>query len=252
MRSEIVDCIRAAHPGFRGEKLDDKLVNQLKIQANGVVLTDDHAPLEQLVEPVVRGDRRDTVRFRLTRCRAALQEGRLDSAEAEVRQALAVDDGSAEAHFALANVLQQRSAWAQAVAEASRVLEIDPEIFPAQVLKGTLLAASGEVAKASEEWRAVLALRPKNLDALQGLAFAREYQDEPVEAMKAWEGILALQPDDPTAHYALARLCKRAGRTEEAARHMAALRHVDPDMTQVRPNPMPMKSVAQALENLAL
>ena len=98
----------------------------------------------------------------------------------------------------------------------------------------------------------MLALRPKNLDALQGLAYAREYQGEMDEAMKEWSGILALQPDDPTAHYALARLCKRAGHTEEAARHIASLRRVDPDMAKVHPNPMPMKSVAQALENLSL
>jgi tetratricopeptide (TPR) repeat protein/MFS family permease len=248
----IIPCIQAAHPGFYGEKLTALRVKQLKSEAAGMVLTDDHAPLEQLVEPVVRGDRREPVRFRVNRSRLALGTGQLDLAETEARLAVQADDGSAEGHFALALVLQQRSRWAQALAEVSRVLAIDPEIFPAQVIKGRLLAASGEVAKACEEWRAVLVLRPKNLDALQGLAYAREYQDEPVEAVKAWEGILALQPDDPTAHYALARLFKRAGQAEASARHLAECRRVDPEMKKVQPNPMPMKSIAQAFENLSL
>ena len=249
---DIARCIRSVHPGFHGEQLASETVKRLKSEANGVVLTDDHAPLEQLVEPVVRGDRRDAVRLWVNRSRAALRKGQLDVAEKEARAALSVDGANPEAHFVLAMVLQQRSDWAQALVAVNRVLEIDPEIFPAQVLKGSLLASSGDVAKACEEWRAVLALRPKNLDALQGLAYAREYQGEMDEAMKEWSGILALQPDDPTAHYALARLCKRAGHTEEAARHIASLRRVDPDMAKVHPNPMPMKSVAQALENLSL
>ena len=248
----MVSCIQLAHPSFSGKKLNAKQLDQLIGAAAGIVLTDDHAPLEQLVEPVVRGDRRDAVRLRVTRCREALRKGQLDVAEKEARSALLVDEASAEAHFTLAMVLQQRNDWAKALVAVNRVLAIDPEIFPAQVMKGSLLAASGEVAKACEEWRAVLALRPKNLDALQGLAYAREYQDEPAEAMKEWAAILALQPEDPTAHYALARLCKRAGRTEEAAGHIAVLRRVDPDSTKVHPNPMPMKSVAQALENLSL
>lgn len=248
----IESCIRAAHPSYSGKRLEDPELASLRTAAAGVVLTDDYAPLEQMVEPVVRADRRDLVISLLDRSREAVKRGDLERAERLNREAVAEDGASADAHFALALLLQQRRDREGALAEVERVLAIDRELFPAQILKGSLLAGRGDVERACREWQAVLALRPKNLDVLRNLAYAREFKGESQGAKAEWESILALQPDDPTAHYALAKLCKREGLPGESEAHAAALRRIDPRLEKIQPNPLPMKSLAQALENLSL
>lgn len=240
-------CIRSAHPAYSGGRLP------LGDLARGaVVLTDDYAPLEQLVEPVVRADRRDAVQRLLDEARERLQAGSPDEAERLVEKTLQADALSAEAHYTLAVVRRARHDQAGALSELERVLAIDREIFPAQVLKGTLLAEQGKVAEARREWEDVLALRPLNLEVQRNLAYASEYDGKRADAWSRWEGILAVSPEDPTAHFALARLCQAQGRTGEAEAHRTLLRRVDPALKRIQIDPMPIRSIAQALGNIAL
>ena len=64
---------------------------------------------------------------------------------------------------------------------------------------------------AMDEWRAVLARNPGNIEARLGLARAQAKAGDRLEAAKEYLRILQIVPDQPEARRKLARLGRAAG-----------------------------------------
>ncbi len=80
-----------------------------------------------------------------------LQEGRLNEAEIQFRNALRLDPAYAEAHYQLALVDLRNRKWLGASQELARVIELQPENASARVEIAKLLIASGNLAQAQEQ-----------------------------------------------------------------------------------------------------
>jgi tetratricopeptide (TPR) repeat protein len=80
-----------------------------------------------------------------------LQEGRLDEAEIQFRNALRVDPAYAEAYYQLALVDLTNRKWQRASQELARVIELQPENAAARVEMAKLLIAAGNLPQAQEQ-----------------------------------------------------------------------------------------------------
>jgi eukaryotic-like serine/threonine-protein kinase len=111
---------------------------------------------------------------------------------AAVTRALELDDNSAEAHVALARMLQDRDwNWADADREFRRAIELNPNLAIAHPAFGEGLAARGKFDEALAEFRRALQLAPFDLTAnygmAEGLFYARRYDQAIEQGRKASE-----------------------------------------------------------------
>jgi len=111
---------------------------------------------------------------------------------AAATRALELDDTSAEAHLALAGMLQYTDwNWAEADREFRRAIELNPNLALAHDPLGEGLAARGKVEKGLGEFRRALQLAPFDLTAnygmAEGLFYARRYNQTIEQGRKASE-----------------------------------------------------------------
>ena len=111
---------------------------------------------------------------------------------AAATRALELDDNSAEAHMALAGLLQYRDwNWAEAEREFRRAIELNPNLAIAHAPLAEGLAARGKFEEALDEFRRALRLAPFDLTAnygmTEGLFYARRYDQAIEQGRKADE-----------------------------------------------------------------
>jgi len=138
-------------------------------------------------------------------------------ATAAALKAIALDDGSAEAHEALALVRTWTDwDWAGAEVEWQRALELNPNAANAHAYYAHFLAIMGRTEEAIPHSERALELDPFNalFHALYGvvLCFDRRYDD----ALAAARFALAMQPDNPAALYLRWFAASASGRHAEA------------------------------------
>ncbi len=248
----IETAIRVRHRTFVGRRVDPTELDQWVERSGGVILTDDYAPVEQLVAGAVRQDRTDWVNRQLAEATRLGAAGHEAEARARVNAVLAEDPGNPSALYVQAVQLRHAADYQPALKCADAVLAQDGDMFPARILRGEILASLDRIGEAIGEWETVLATRPKNLDAMNDLAYAAEFQGDSAGAAERWQAVLQLKPTDPTAHFGLARRHARLGDLDRAAWHRQQARQIVAQGDLIRPNPMPLKTAAQILEQSAL
>jgi TolB-like protein/Tfp pilus assembly protein PilF len=134
------------------------------------------------------------------------------------KQAVALDDGLAEAHTSLAGILKVYDwDWAAAEREYIRALELDPNLAAAHRMYAAYLAAVGRPAEAMREMERAHELDPLSLvismEMAWNLYMARDYDRAIQQAART----LDLAPDFAPAQHALGIALEQAGRYEEAA-----------------------------------
>src|SRR6516164_5953875 len=93
------------------------------------------------------------------------EQGKLDEAVAQYRQALAVNPNYVEAYNNLGNALKQQGKLDEAVAQYQRALALRPNLADAHNNLGTALAEQGKLDQAVAEYRHALTLRPDYAEA---------------------------------------------------------------------------------------
>ena len=198
----------------------------------------------------------------LERGLALLQDGRLDPAQAALREAVEQQPNSAAARNALGVALSRGRRWPQAIAEFQQAVGLAPKHVEAHFNLAIACSAADRHAEAAAAFRSVLALKPDFPDARTGLVAALEaaaetsrehgalrqaigryrdllalepsadtfadlanallLNDELQAAQKALEKALRLQPDLARAHFLLARRFELAGDAEASLREYRA------------------------------
>ena len=248
----VATTIRTRHPEYAGGVVSAAELERCAVASGGVVLTDDFAPVEQLVASAVRHDQSDWVSRELNDASVCIAQGQSDAADAAIRTVLASDPGNPSALYLKAMQARRAAGYREGLACVDAILSLDGSVFPARILRGELLALLDRVPEAAREWETVLVTRPKNIDALNDLAYAEEYQGNTGAAEERWKGVLTLKGTDATAHFGLARIYTRKGDPERAAWHREQARKYSKAGDPVRSNPMPLKTAAQILEQSAL
>lgn len=155
----------------------------------------------------------------------AFNRGDLGTAEREVRAALGIKKDVRLAHYNLALIAEERNDWATAEAEYKKELEIHPNAYKAAFNLGRLYERLGNPAAQLASLKQAVDLNP---DFAEGRLFlAKVYLDAGTnfpEAIALATKAVALGPRKdllPLAHFVLADLYNRVGRTQDAAREVS-------------------------------
>lgn len=137
-------------------------------------------------------------------------------AKAAALKALAIDDGLAEAHCALADVLSRSGDAVTANSEFTRALALNPSRAATQLRYASHLIRTGRVRDARERLERARTLAPRSADVLTELAYidldAQHLESADALASEA----LRYQPDYPFALYVRGHVALKRAAPEDA------------------------------------
>ena len=160
-----------------------------------------------------------------------LKAGRRGEARAEFSAALGAAPGYMPATLALTEMDGQDGNLDSARKRIAPIVASHPENIQARLLMGQIADSSGDHAGAIEQYRAVTERDPKNLVALNNLAYSLT-RDNPDEALKYAQSALELAPEEPAAQDTLGWIYYRKGIYREAITYLK--RAVDKQATPPR------------------
>jgi len=186
---------RAAHtPEGKGRLLTAEEIAALRARTGNTLLSDNFAPVENLLAPVVWRTEESVLIRRLLRADTFLAEGAIDAAIREAEIVVKSGRDFPEAYEVLANALVQQG-------NATRAVDM--------------------LKQATERWPDRAALQEK-------LAAALFNARRPEEALQYWRRALALEPRLAVAHRDLGAALVQMGRLEEAEPHLREAIAIEP------------------------
>jgi Flp pilus assembly protein TadD len=150
--------------------------------------------------------------------RELLDQG-LDAAAIVALDRAAAASPSASTLYRLGTLLARTGEAARARSAYERALVLQPDLAEASNDLGALLAQGADIDGAIVRFRAALAAAPDYPDALNNLGYALLLTGHEAEARTLYEKALALQPDFPEALNNLGLLLGRAGDLDRAERY---------------------------------
>ena len=138
--------------------------------------------------------------------------------------------------YRLGTLLAKTGEIARARAAFERALALQPELAEANNDLGALLAQGGDLEAAIGRFRAALASTPEYPDALNNLGYALLLTGHDAEARALYEKALSLQPDFPEALNNLGLLVGRAGDMDKAERYFREALTVRPEYGEAANN----------------
>jgi tetratricopeptide (TPR) repeat protein len=163
-----------------------------------------------------------------------MEEGRVEEALAEFKEASRRDPSFAEARTNLGNSLAAAGRPAEAIPHYEAALVLDPSAASAQVGLGSALLGQGRAADAQPHFAAALQIDPSLAQAHNGLGSSLAMQDRLDDALAQYREAIRLKPDLPTAHFNVSVVLIKQGRTDEARRELEAALAIDPSYAQAR------------------
>jgi tetratricopeptide (TPR) repeat protein len=154
-----------------------------------------------------------------------LESGRLPEAEREYAESLRLKPYTSNVHLALGNVFAADGNWSAAVAQFRMESELRPASADAFYRLGSVLLQQGQARGAVEELAHADRLSPDTPQILLALGRAAFAANDAARAEASWIKLLGIDKEGDlaaAAHSGLATLYRRAGRSQEADREMAA------------------------------
>jgi len=118
-------------------------------------------------------ERRDSFYEKST---AYFEEGKLDEARVEIRNALKIDQNFAPGYQLLGKIFERQKNWKNSFANYSKAVELDPGLIESQLGLARIYAMGNESEKSLEKAEIVLAADPDYTDAkiIKGLVLLRQ------------------------------------------------------------------------------
>ena len=145
------------------------------------------------------------------------QAGRLEKAELQYRQILALDSQQVDCLHNLGLIAHQRGKHDVAVALLSKAIALNDRIPNFYNTLGIAEYAVGNLDSAISQYRKALSLNPDYAEAHNNLANGLKDQGKLDEAIQHYQRALILKPDFADAHNNLGNVLKRQGKFDEAA-----------------------------------
>lgn len=138
-------------------------------------------------------------------------------AEPHIRRALEIDDMSAHAHNALAELMYQyKYEWVGAETEFKKSLAINPNLTWTHQAYGWFLMGQGRFEEAEQHMDKARELDPASMTVNVGTGslyyFSRRYD----KAIEHFQNILGMEPNDSTSYFLLSAAYEKKGMYEEA------------------------------------
>jgi tetratricopeptide (TPR) repeat protein len=155
--------------------------------------------------------------------------GSVADGERQVRRALRLNAGAAEAHTLLGVILASRgNANSEANEVLSQAIALNPNSFDAHFYLGRVLYALKDYAGAVKYLRAAIGLNPQQAEARFFLGTALEAAGESDVAMTEYQELVKIDPQSAIGQLGLGALLVKQGKTEEALAALKRAISLDP------------------------
>jgi tetratricopeptide (TPR) repeat protein len=148
---------------------------------------------------------------------------RMQDAEKEYREALKLRPGLPEAHLALGEVYAGAFQWDKAEEQFRLQAKLQPGNAEAAYRLGEALLEQGKAHEARAELLRADRLMPEMSETLYSLGKAASLEGDAAAAEKAWTKLLSIEKQSALAaqaHFGLAGLYRKQGKTAQAQREM--------------------------------
>jgi len=196
--SGLAARIVALHP-YGGQRLASDTVDALLRNPLTQVLTDDHAPVENLLAPIVRKDKEGMIDWHFDLGIRAAQKGNFEEAACQFKAVLELYPRSEDAYNYLGQSLEHLNEPAGALDAYAAALQFKPRFVVARNNAAMLLARTGKMDAAIQQWREVLAINPTLNETHNNLGTALAQKGDVQAAVVQWNQTLMSDPGDPIA-----------------------------------------------------
>jgi tetratricopeptide (TPR) repeat protein len=148
------------------------------------------------------------------------QTGRIAEAIAEQTEALHVDPHAVQAHVNLVSLYGRLGRYEEAADHYRAALALDPRQADLHYNYGVLLLKQGKQQEAESAFEQTLQINPYYVEAHNNLGSIYEQQNRLTEAFQEFEEAAENRPGDRVAHFHLGRLLANTGRYDEAIQHL--------------------------------
>ncbi|MFY9742813.1 MAG: tetratricopeptide repeat protein [Candidatus Sulfotelmatobacter sp.] len=156
---------------------------------------------------------------------------RMQDAEKEYKEALHLRPGLPEAHLALGEVYAGGFQWPQAEEQFRIQVKLQPGNAEAAYRLGQALLEQGKAHEARAELVRADRLMPNMPETLYSLGKAASLEGDTSAAEKAWTKLLSIEKQSSLAaqaHFGLAAIYRKQGKTEQAKQEMQQFQNLQP------------------------
>ena len=161
------------------------------------MLTDDWAPVENLLAPVVKADRMGLLAAALAAGIRAAEKEDYPRAIRHFREALDVAPANEDALANLAHAQELARDESGALDTYAATIQLHPQSVMARNRAAMILAQRGHVGPALEQWSESLKINPVQPDVLNNLGALAMQSGERERAVAYWTQALEYAPDSP-------------------------------------------------------
>jgi tetratricopeptide (TPR) repeat protein len=170
---------------------------------------------------------------------------RPDQALVCYEQANQLDARSFQWLYYLASLLAKQRKHAEAAVAFKQALRLDPAYLPARLKLAESLLDAGEVEESNGVYSEIVEDLPGTAEAYYGLGRIAVLRGDPAAAWESFRKACELFPTYGPAHYALAQVNRKLGRTEEAEQELALYARHE---TVVPPSADPLRDQLRKLD----
>lgn len=167
-----------------------------------------------------------------------IREGKTNGAIEQFHKAIAIDSRLAGVHFELAELVnssQDPAVRKDAEKEYRAALAVDPRDERSLLRLADFAVEKGEIQEAYQDYTRAIAMRPADSDAKLGLAkLLDDEMNQSDKAQALLEETIKLDPTNATAHYRLATLYRDKGRMDDAKRQVDLFKDLKMEKEKLR------------------
>ena len=158
-----------------------------------------------------------------------LEEGQIDQAILEFRQAVAIQPDFAQPHYALGFTLLQKGRLDEAIVELHTTAKLHPDDDQVHYNLAIALRQKGQMDQAILEFQKAVAIRPDFAEAQNNLGRCLLQQGRVDESIVPLRKALEIRPDYAEAHYNLGNALLQKGQVDEAGLQFQKLLALQPE-----------------------
>ncbi|HPO13827.1 MAG TPA: fused MFS/spermidine synthase [Candidatus Hydrogenedentes bacterium] len=200
--SDISERIKSKHK-YVGVLLLPQMVDELLARQGRVLLTDDYAPVENLLAPVVRSRKIDRGELHFSRAQHRFADGDWEGARSECQKALEIHPEWPDVFELLGDIMHKREDLEKAEEWYRKSLPTHRKPGPAHFKLGKLLLEENRLPEAIPELRAAVDNDPPLFKEFVQIATDAMNAGNIELGLPAWEQIVQIQPGSATNHYNL-------------------------------------------------
>ena len=138
-------------------------------------------------------------------------EAVINAAMIDFNESIAIDADKWKPYYGRATAFANQDNFDRAIADLNKAIELNPKSKKAKFNRAELLSWQKNYAAAIPDYEFVIDADPNDVQAINGLGFAKLFSGKMEEAVKLFDRVVELQPDNATAYQNRAEAHQVAG-----------------------------------------